>query len=167
MKHGEGNLPFLFMNKLPKLSKVNSKHIEFKLGELSPLFKEMWKRFEPMVFDKEAENVELAIHNNNFRIVANPNFWKKCGQRKRLFVICHEMCHVMFGHWLINPNMDREWCNIAQDIQINEFLMTNYFHDMQDEDFATIKMVFKHKSDIVNKGEDFKYYYELLMKCRS
>lgn len=153
------------MKKLPKLSKTNSNHIEFMLGEISPLFKEMWKRFEPMVFDRDAENVELEIHNNNFRIVANPNFWKKCSHKKRLFVLCHEMCHVMFGHWLINPSVDREWCNIAQDIQINEFLMSNYFPDIRDDDFATIKLVFKDKADCVESNMNYIYYYDLIMKC--
>lgn len=125
----------------------------------------MWLRFEPMVFDKDAESVELEIINNNFRLVANTKFWKSCSEEKKFFIICHELCHVAFGHWLINPNLDREWCNIAQDIQVNEFLIDNYFPKFKDDDFATIKMVFKDKSSIIKRSQNYMYYYDLIMKC--
>ena len=74
------------------------------------------------------------------------------------------MCHVMFGHWLINPNLNREWANIAQDIVVNEYLYT-LFYPVSSEDFATIKTVFKHKSDIVERRMDYMYYYNILMQC--
>lgn len=153
---------------MKKLSKQKSEHIQIRLGWLNPIFEEMWIRFEPMVFDKDAESVELEIHNNNFRIVANPKVWNKWSGEKQLFVICHEMCHVMFGHWLIDPKLNREWCNIAQDIQVNEFLFKTLgknFITRELDDFATIETVFKDKWDLVKRNQDCKYYYNLLMKC--
>ena len=151
---------------MKKLKKRENQLLGMRLDILNPLFGEMWNRFEPMVFDEEAESVELEIHNNNFRLVANPEVWKKYKHDKKLFVICHELCHVMFGHWLINPKMDREWCNIAQDIQVNEFLFKWYFKEEDvGKDIATVKTVFKHKASSVYTNKDYTYYYNLLISC--
>lgn len=152
---------------MKKLSNKESGWIRFQLVHVNPLFGEMWKRFEPMVFDENAESAELEINENNFRIVANPKFWKSLSDVDRLFVICHEMCHVTFGHWLINPKLNREWCNIAQDIQVNEYLLREYFGEdcLTYKEFVTVERVFKHKSKLVNKNQNYLYYYDLLMKC--
>jgi hypothetical protein len=71
----------------------------------------------------------------------------------------------MFGHWLINPNQDREWANIAQDIVVNEYLSSYFDLSKLGSDFATKKSVFKHKSDIVDDRMDYTYYYNLLIQC--
>jgi hypothetical protein len=153
---------------MKKLKKRENQLLSMRLDILNPVFGEMWNRFEPMVFDEDAESVELEICNNNFRLVANPEVWKKYKHDKKLFVICHELCHVMFGHWLINPKMDREWCNIAQDIQVNQFLFKWYFKEKDiGKDMATVKTVFKHKAKMVYTNKDYTYYYDILMKCTS
>jgi hypothetical protein len=64
--------------------------------------------------------------------------------------------------------MDREWCNIAQDIQVNQFLFKWYFNEENiGKDMATVKTVFKHKAKMVYANKDYIYYYDLLMKCAS
>lgn len=149
-----------------KLGKKENQMLSLHLDIINPAFGEMWRQFEPMVFDEDAESVELEICNNNFRLVANPKFWKKCTQKRKLFIVCHEFCHVIFGHWLINEKLDRNWSNIAQDIQVNEFLAKWYFRDEKlGNDFATVKTVFKHKSSLVRNDQHYIYYYNLLMKC--
>lgn len=152
---------------MKNISKKDFGLLSLRLSCINPLFDGMWHTFEPMVFDKEAESVELEIYNNNFRIVANPTFWKKCNDTKKVFVICHEMCHVMFAHWLINPKHDREWTNIAQDIVVNEYLSKMFDLEKIGDDFVTIKSVFKHKSGNIKIGMDYTYYYKLLMQCAS
>lgn len=152
---------------MKKLSKKDFGWLSLRLSCINPLFDGMWRTFEPMVFDEDAESVELEIHNNNFRIAANPTFWKKCDDTKKVFLICHEMCHVMFAHWLINPIHDREWANIAQDIVVNEYLGRMFDLEKIGDDFVTIKSVFKHKSSIVESRMDYIYYYDLLMQCAS
>ena len=159
---GSFRSPFLFMK---KISKKENEWLSERLDWLNPLFDGMWRTFEPMMFDKDAESVELEIYNNNFRIVANPTFWKKCDDTKKVFVICHEMCHVMFAHWLINPKHDREWANIAQDIVVNEYLSGMFDLTKIEDDFVTIKSVFKHKSGNIKRRMDYTYYYKLLMQC--
>jgi hypothetical protein len=150
---------------MKKISKKDYGWLSLKLSCVNPLFDGMWRTFEPVVFDKDAESVELEIYNNNFRIVANPTFWKKCNDTKKVFVICHEMCHVMFGHWLINPRHDGELANIAQDIVVNEYLSTMFDLEKIGDDFVTIKSVFKHKSGSVARRMDYTYYYNILVKC--
>lgn len=150
---------------MKKISKKDFGWLSLKLHRVNPLFDGMWKTFEPVVFDKDAESVELEIYNNNFRIVANPTFWKKCNDTKKVFVICHEMCHVMFAHWLINPSHDRELANIAQDIVVNEYLSTMFDLEKIGDDFVTIKSVFKHKSGSIAHRMDYTYYYNILVKC--
>lgn len=150
---------------MKKLSKEENGWLSLRLLNINPLYDGMWRSFEPMVLDEDAESVELEICNNNFRLVANPKFWNKCSEAKKLFVICHEMCHVMFGHWLINPKLDREWSNIAQDIVVNEYLSKTFDKKLIGKDCATIKTVFKEKSNVVERKMDYMYYYNLLMKC--
>lgn len=150
---------------MKKLNNEDFDWLSMQLLRVNPLFDAMWQTFEHMVFNKDTESVELEIHNNNFRIVANPNFWKKCNDTKKVFVICHEMCHVMFAHWLINPKHDREWSNISQDIVVNEYLSTMFDLEKIGDDFVTIKSVFKHKSGSVRVRMDYTYYYNILMKC--
>jgi hypothetical protein len=142
--------------------------IGLRLYAINHSFGMMWNRFEPMQFRDDVETVELEIHKNNFRIVANGEFWECCGETKRLFLICHEMCHVMFAHWLVPENVNREWWNVAQDIEVNEYLLKTFFKDKhlkKDEDILTIKGVFRHKSGVVKKDRDHKYYYDLIMQC--
>ncbi len=150
---------------MKKISNKDNSRIIEKLEEINPLFAGMWKSFEPMTFDENAESAELEIINNNFRIVANPSFWKRSGETKKIFIICHEMCHVLFGHWLINSKLDREWSNIAQDIVVNEYLSTIFNEKCIGKDIANIKTVFKHKSDVVEVRFDYMYYYKLLIQC--
>jgi predicted metal-dependent peptidase len=152
---------------MKKISKKENAAIYCDLLEVNSLFGAMWQSFEPMIFDDEAESAELEICNNNFRIVANEDFWKKCKHDRKIFVICHEMCHVIFGHWLINPNFDREWANISQDIVVNEYLSKYFDEKVIGKDTANINNVFKHKSDMVERRLDYVYYYDLLMKCRT
>ena len=150
---------------MKKISKKEYNTILIGVGSVNELFAGMWLSFEKMVFDDGVESVELEIHNNNFRLVANPDVWKSYSQEKKYFVICHEMCHVMFGHWLINPKHDSEWSNIAQDIVVNEYLSTMFDLSKFGDDFATIKTVFKHKADMIESRMDYTYYYNILMQC--
>lgn len=140
-----------------------------KLSEINPIFGAMWKR-GGFVFSDEYDTAALEIHDGKFRISFNPRYWKKITEKNRLFIICHEYLHVVLGHWL-NPigNVDAEWMNIAQDIQVNEMLIS-YFGFIRSQiknwkDQAWIYTVFKDKASLVKDGEDAEYYYKLLIQC--
>jgi hypothetical protein len=76
----------------------------------------------------------------------------------------------MLGHWLSPAKeLDGEWLNIAQDIQVNEYIAKTYpitTHKIKGKDgMVWISTVFKDKAHLVEKDRDYLYYYELLMKC--
>lgn len=153
---------------MKQISIVEYNRIRKSLSNIDPLFEQMWLTQDFLAFDIEEETAGLHIHNNKFRIVANPKFWKKCNEQKKLFVICHEFCHVIFGHWLIDPSLDHTWVNIAQDIQVNEYLMKHYnFNEkiLGGADYVSLKKVFRHKAHLVEPGRDFYYYYGFLIDC--
>jgi predicted metal-dependent peptidase len=153
---------------MKKISDKQHNQIYNELKSIDELFAEMWKSQERMVLDDNEDGACLEIFNNNFRMVANPSFWKRCNRHKKIFIICHELCHVAFGHWLIDPKSDREWMNIAQDIQVNEFLFNYYYFTQElirDNSCITLALVFKHKAHLVEKNKDSLYYYKLLMQC--
>lgn len=130
----------------------------------------MWKYNARMVFSDEYDTVALEIVDGKFRINANPRYWKRITKFQKTFLICHEFLHVMLGHWLSPPrNTDPEWINIAQDIQVNEYILKTYpilsCKMVGKEDMAWIHTVFKDKAHLVEKDRDYLYYYELLMKC--
>ena len=152
---------------MKKITAEEHKVLSSALRAINPLFADMWNKFEWMVFDEATELAELEIHKANFRIVANPDFWAECSEYKKLFVICHEMCHVMFAHWIIPEGVDREWSNVAQDVEVNEYLFKNFFDEdkLADADLITIKGLFKHKENLVERDRNYKYYYHLIMRC--
>jgi hypothetical protein len=130
----------------------------------------MWNNCGRMVFSDEYDTVALEIFDGRFRINANPRYWKRITKFQKTFLICHEFLHVMLGHWLApTKELDGEWLNIAQDIQVNEYIAKTYSITtckMKGRDgMVWIDTVFKDKSHLVEKDRDYLYYYELLMKC--
>lgn len=153
---------------MEQISNKEHNKLHKELSKIDKVFAEMWKRYEPMLFDEDEESAALEVSNANFRIVVNPSFWRRCNKHKKLFIICHEMCHGMFAHWMYPKNYMREWANIAQDIQVNEFLFNNYKFSpalINSKDHASIKTVFREAEKYVEKDKDYTYYYKLLIKC--
>lgn len=132
---------------------------------------DMWKYNGRMVFSDESETASLEVDpiHEQFRINANPRYWKRLSKFQKIFVICHELLHLSFSHWLVPKKVDREWANIAQDIQVNEYIQKNFptllckHKDREDE--AWIASVFKDKAHLIKKDEGYRYYYDLLVKC--
>lgn len=134
----------------------------------SKLFADMWKVHGPMVFSDEFDTAALELENGQFRVNANPKFWKRCSEQRRVFIICHEFLHLIFGHWAMCNGFETEWLNIAQDIQVNEYIRKNYpgmADGFSDDSDASISSVFKDKASLVEPDRDYKYYYDLLMQC--
>jgi hypothetical protein len=129
----------------------------------------VWDSVERTVFDSEVDTIELELRDGNHRIVVNPKFWRRTTGCNRAFILTHELLHLMFGHIIIPDGMDRSWTNIAQDIEVNEFIRANYPALVPNKKVragqAWLETVFKDKSDLVKKTQNYKYYYTLLMKC--
>ena len=152
-----------------KLSPKQIKEYGDALFDIDSVFRFMWER-GGIVFNNEYDTAALEIVGGKFRISFNPRYWKKLSKENRLFIICHEYLHMSLGHWLNQPgNIDAEWMNIAQDIQINEMLVKYYGFFRKDlkgwKEQAWIDVVFKDKAHLVKEDQDPEYYYKLLMQC--
>ena len=132
------------------------------------IFADMWKFNGRMVFDDSYDTAAIGMYAGKIRISVNRKFWKRSSIRQRVHLICHEFLHLMFGHVTIEYQLsnkeDAEWRNIAQDIQVNEYLLKN-FPQLGVKRGATIKSVFRHKAKLVEKDRDYLYYYGLIKMC--
>lgn len=115
-------------------------------------------------FNESTGKVEFLI---------NPNFFYRLGEKEQLFVLCHEALHVVLSH------IDRtrqfklhgDLSNIAQDIVINELLVSEFGFDRKLLKFGFkpcfIDTVFDKetiKKENIQPGKSFEYYYDLLIK---
>lgn len=150
------------------LSNAVKAKFQQRLTAINPIFGEMWKHGD-FIFSNEHDTAALEIFEGRFRISFNPRYWKKTNNHNKLFIICHEYLHVVLGHWLNkSKNVDAEWMNIAQDIQVNEMLNKLYFGTCtirNRKDQAWIDTVFKNMAHLVEKDRDARYYYELIIHC--
>lgn len=136
---------------------------------INVVFAKMWKKDPKLIFTDEIEKAALEIIDGKFRLCFNQQFWNSLNHYNRVFIICHEYLHVIYGHWLIRADLNQEWMNIAQDIEINESLVDDFgfLHEKITgwKNHCFIETVFKEHAGLVLKDQSFEYYYELLMKC--
>jgi predicted SprT family Zn-dependent metalloprotease len=141
-----------------------------RLYTINPIFGLMWKRGK-LEFSDEYEVAAVEIIRGRFKIVFNPEYWKRITNRNREFIICHEYLHVILGHWLnaADESTDAEWNAIAQDIQVNEMLTRRFGFCRSNvrgwRDQPWIDVVFKDKASLVKVDGDSDYYYGLIMQC--
>lgn len=112
-------------------------------------------------FDEKGESILLRI---------NTNFWNSLNEQSKLFLICHEMAHVVFEHgkrfrqYMNTPHF--QTMNYAADVVINEMLCKSFKFDRNELDQRISKegcwydTVFKNK--IIKKNESTEYYFNLL-----
>lgn len=136
----------------------------------SPVFVAMWDSHTRMVLSDDCDIVQLEMVNREFRINANRKYWKTLSQFQKCFFICHEFMHVILGHWVYHEDEEDDWANVAQDIQVNEFLDEHYplltVNNVKErKNQAWIDTVFKDKANQVERGKNYTYYYALLVKC--
>jgi hypothetical protein len=150
------------------LSKSPEQKIYTTLNDIDPIFGVMWRagKFE---FSDEFDTAAVEIIDGKFKILFNYKHWKKINHANRIFIICHEYLHVILGHWVVDKNVDVEWNNIAQDIQVNEMLVRqfnfNRCHIKGWRDMPWIDVVFREVAPTIEVGKDSEYYYSLIMRC--
>ena len=152
------------------LSKSVSEKIQAELDRINPIFGVMWKHGD-FKFSDEYDTAALEVVDGKFVVTFNPKYWKKLNKYNRTFIICHEYLHIILGHWLQskNKNIDAEWENIAQDIQVNEML-TRTFGFCRDniknwKEQCWIDVVFKNHAHLIQVGQSSSYYYKLIIEC--
>lgn len=164
-----------------------------KLENFHSIFSTFWQLGKPrfttslptagVVFDKIGDCIDFNI---------NPDFWDTLNDEQKLFVICHEVTHVLFYHgFRINGLKERQEfqiANLALDVVVNHFLTDNIGFDRETIDppippseltpeelkynpegfpkgkYCWIDTVFPDEKKRPVTGESFEYYYTLVKK---
>jgi predicted metal-dependent peptidase len=112
-------------------------------------------------FDTEGESIQLKI---------NTSFWNSLNDNSKLFLICHEMCHIVLQHGkrfrqYINTS-DFQIVNYAADVVINEMLCKSFKFQRDELDDRLSKKgcwydtVFPNQN--FKRDESTEYYFNLL-----
>lgn len=152
-------------------NKQFSQIYEHLLSHTDQTIADMWKYGNRVVLSDEYDVAALELAEGGYRIVANKNLWRRLSVHERTFVVCHELLHVLFCHWAIPYDMETEWANIAQDIQVNEYIKSRFprlfASTKKSVPRVCIESVFKHKEKLVFRNQNYPYYYDVLMRCLS
>ena len=65
----------------------------------------------------------------------NPKFWKSLDDYEKLFVVSHEMLHLILNHGIRQVGLIPELANIAMDVVVNETLVNYYGFDRNNISF--------------------------------
>jgi predicted metal-dependent peptidase len=114
-------------------------------------------------FDEKGNSIKLSI---------NSNYWESLNEHSRLFLICHEMLHVLLHHGKrfieYYGTKDIQTMNYAADVVINEMLcdgfgfIRNDLVDSLKDKGCWFDTVFKNQT--VNHDDSTEYYFNLLKK---
>lgn len=94
----------------------------------------------------------------------NSKFWNGLTFYERVFVVSHEMLHLILNHGARMVGLDPNLANIAMDVVVNESLVEYYGFNRGrisfQEDLCWLDTVFENTP--VLPGQNFEYYYDLL-----
>jgi predicted metal-dependent peptidase len=104
-------------------------------------------------------------------IKVNPKFWDTLNDQSKIFVICHELLHILFKHGIQIGNKDikPQIFNKAADIVINHSLIDFYEFDFPTlSEFLRVEgcwipTCFPTRNDILY-NQNSTYYYEKLLE---
>lgn len=180
-------------NELPKryFSRAEWEDIGYKLENFHSIFSTFWDLGKPnftrelptagVYFDKLGDVIDFNI---------NPEFWDTLTEDQKLFVICHEVTHVLFYHGFritsLKAPQEFKIANLALDIVVNHFLtdtlgfnrtdidppikpeeLTEKEREMYPDGFPNgkycwIDTVFPDKKKRPVSGQSFEYYYTII-----
>lgn len=158
------------------MNEFNQEYYLSQLTEYHRLFYAIFELGVPIYTEQiPTAAVGLNMGTGKINFMINPKFFFKLGKTEQLFIICHEAMHVLLSHIdrSLRYDLDAYISNIAQDIVINETLVSEFCFNKKDLDFGVtlcfIDTVFTEeqiqKHHIVS-GKSFEFYYDLLMKYK-
>ena len=105
----------------------------------------------------------VSRHGINCQLTVNEQFWQELDDSTRIGVLKHELLHIAFMHLLeMGRFSDKELCNIAMDIEINQYIQSDYkgekWNGRELDTFPELNLEAK-------KG--FRYYYEKLQEAKN
>jgi predicted metal-dependent peptidase len=142
--------------------------IGYKLERFHGVFYQLWS---VSTFTETEKIPTCAVSwdkkNKNINYLVNPKFWATRDEYNKMFIVCHEMLHLILRHPMRRTkDMNPMAANIAQDICINEMLVQNFGFDrskIQDEKalawLDTVPMTKKSNETHIAPEREFEYYY--------
>ncbi len=143
------------------------KEISHLLTSHHGVFYKFWELVRPEFSDSiPTACVGVDKKNNNLNFQINKNFWDKCSDNQKRFVIAHEAYHLINQHGARANGEFDDAKNVCLDIPINEGLV-KYFGFNRSEidptnDYCWVDKWFKNGE--AEHGKSFEYYYALLKK---
>lgn len=138
------------------------------------IFQTFWTIGKP-IFTKSISTAAVGFdrHGHVLYLILNPDFWDSLNMINKAFVIAHECLHVVLNHGKRgNEYKNQKDVNIAQDIVINEMLVSgfgfNKFEIKDWEQFCFVGTVFTSEQIVelgIHTRGSFHYYLELMNKA--
>lgn len=148
-----------------QLSRDEFIQISQKLQQYYSVFYALWENGK-IVFDNNIKTASVAedYDGDGISFLFNKQFWDSLDEYNRLFVICHEMLHIVLFHCRRMRELNHEIANIAVDIVTNHMLVSIYGFDREKiqnwEQYCWVDTVFKDNPPSPNYN--FEYYYLIL-----
>ena len=139
-----------------------------ELEKYHSVFYKLWDIGEPdFSEDIPTACVGFDKKGNCIRFIINPIFWDGLTLTQQAFVISHECLHVIFEHGRrMKDSPNKEICNIAMDIVINELLLSFGFKREEIDkkgDFCWFDKFFDITKENIERNQSFEYYYNRLL----
>lgn len=142
------------------------------LSEHHTLFQTFFRIGRP-VFTKKIPTAAVGFDSDGhfFIMYLNPDFWDSLDVFNKAFVISHECLHIILNHGKrgMGIGLKHELINIAQDIVINEMLVSGFGFNRYDvfnwDKFCFVDTIFTNDEILENnirKHKTFKYYLKLM-----
>jgi len=134
-----------------------------ELQQFHLLFRTFWELADYQFVDSSNQRVETAAIFFNSKsgipinLVINESFWDKLNRTEKIFIICHEMLHVLLEHGRRFKDLKKleyppEIVNMAMDVAINEMLVWHYGFDKSELSEEFLKNSCWVDSIFENKG---------------
>jgi len=76
------------------------------------------------IWDKRVPTAGVGLNGINYQLVINEGFWNSLNEKQHVQLTKHELLHIGFFHITEFSHLtDRELSNIAQDLEINQYLI--------------------------------------------
>lgn len=138
-----------------------------ELEKFHSIFYKIWEVGKP-VFSDIVQTAAVGFNEEGkcVQFICNKSFWEGLSLKQKTFTLSHEMLHIILNHGIrLTDKSTRDIANIAQDLVINNMLVTKFGFNKNEidpeEKFCWFSNIFKNNKDI-KTDENFEYYFNLL-----
>lgn len=155
-------------------SAEETREIADRLEMHDAIFSQLWQ-IGQQTFNSEIPTACVSFDQIGqvISLEVNPTFWEDLNWTRKIFIICHEMLHVILEHGRRAKDskvQNRIANNVAMDVVVNELLVEGFGFKRKEVDkkneLCWIDTIFPDRDDILSYGT-FEYYLNKLpvVKC--